>query len=353
MVFTGAIKLRAARWYLSRKLSRRTRADFAVVAGKVIAIRLYAAAACFISMLLLAWAGAFAGAVGAHGWRAFRTLDGTTLVTASTQAARYQAGLLPVLLSWAVLLLLTPTGYTIAFRMAAVAAGILGYLRFSPPSFLVTTKVAAMSHWLVRVGGRGGVLYLVVALATAYVLLSGAVGVFGRLDHLRRRVRRAPYAGPPSDDPISKLCAAALILLVLLAVTWAATVIRLAASGADRPGAGISYGLQGAVYQSKYLIVLILIAVAVSRLAAPGTWLIVAVAVTTWYSLAPGTLPLPPALEISVGRGQLIHIGTAWGADTLWAALFVFIPAAVLGMYLVGRVLTQQPFLRIDLRNVR
>ena len=40
-------------------------------------------------------------------------------------------------------------------------------LRFSPPSFLVTTKVAAMSHWLVRVGGRGGALYLVVALATA------------------------------------------------------------------------------------------------------------------------------------------------------------------------------------------
>ena len=347
------IRLRAARWYLSRKLSRRTWADFAIVAGKVVAIRLYAAAACLVSMLLLAWAGAFARAVGAHGWHAFRTLDGTTLVAASAEAARYQACLLPVLLSWAVLLVLTPTGYTIAFRMAAVAAGILGYMHLSPPSFWVTTRVAAVSHWLVRVGGRGGVWYLVVAIAAAYVLLSSAVVVFGRLDHLRRGTRRASYPGSLSSDPIRKLCAAGLILLGLLAVTWAATVVRLAASGADRPNAGVSYGLQGAVYQSKYLFVLILIAVAVSRLTAAGTWLVVAVALTTWYSLAPGASPLPSFLDISACRGQLIHIGTAWGAGTLWAALFVFIPAAVLGMYLVGRLLTQQPFLRIDLRNVQ
>jgi len=88
--------------------------------------------------------------------------------------------------------------------------------------------------------------------------------------------------------------------------------------------------------------VLILIAIAVSWLTDGGKWLIVAVILTTWYSLAPGSLSWPSALEISAGRGQLIHIGTAWGADSLWAALFIFIPAAVFGIYLVTGLLRSQ-----------
>jgi hypothetical protein len=68
----------------------------------------------------------------------------------------------------------------------------------------------------------------------------------------------------------------------------------------------------------------------------------VAVILTTWYSLAPGTLSFPSTLEISVGRWQLIHTGTAPGTDSLWAALFIFIPAAVLGIYLVTGLLRSQ-----------
>ena len=113
--------------------------------------------------------------------------------------------------------------------------------------------------------------------------------------------------------------------------------VRLAASGT-----GISYGYQGALYQSEYLLVLILIAIAMSLLTGGGKWLIVAVILTTWYSLAPGALSFPPALETSAGRGQLIHIGTAWGANSLWAALFIFIPAAVFGIYLVTGLLRSQ-----------
>ena len=330
-------KDRVARWYLSRKLSRRTWADFAGFVGKVLAVRLYSAAACLVSMVLAAWVGAFVRVVSAHDWHVFRTLDATTLLTASAQAARYQGALFPVLLSWAVLLLLTPIRYTLAFRAAVVAAGILGYLRLDPPSFAVTAKVSGISHWLVRFGGRGGILYLIFAIAVAYVLLSSAVAEFGRLDHLHRKVRRAPYAGRHSRDVVRKLCAIPLVLLVLLSVAWAVTVVRLAASGT-----GIPYGFHSTLYRSEYLLVLILIAVAISQLANGGIWLIVAVILTTWYSLAPGTLSFPSTLEISVGRWQLIHTGTAPGTDSLWAALFIFIPAAVLGIYLVTGLLRSQ-----------
>ena len=87
---------------------------------------------------------------------------------------------------------------------------------------------------------------------------------------------------------------------MLLSVTWAVTVVRLAASIS---GTGISYGCQGAVYQSEYLLVLILIAIAVSLLTGGGKWLIVAVALTTWYSLVPDPPSFPSALEISAGPG--------------------------------------------------
>lgn len=307
---------------------------------KVCAIRMYAAAACFIAMLLTAWIGAFARTVSTHDWRVFRALDGTTLVAVATQAARYQGYLLPVILSWAALLLLTPAGYTMAFRAAAVAAGILGYLHLAPPSFLITSKVTALSHWLAGFGGRSAISYLILSIAIAYVLLSSAVGVFSRLDDLHRNTRRAPHYGSPSPTSTpARLCAVPLILLVLLSVTWAVTVVRLAASTTGRPGTQISHALQGAMYQSKYLLVLVLISVAVSRITSGRTWLIVAVILTTLYSLAPAAFPFPSSLEISATRRLLIDIGTAWGVDALWASLFIFAPAAVFGMYLVVRLL--------------
>lgn len=327
----------ASLWYLDRKLSRRTRADFARMTFKVVAIRLYSAAACAISMLLTAWLGAFARNVSAHDWHVFRTLDGTTLLVASTQADRYQADLLPVILCWAALLLLTPRGYTFAFRAAAVAAGILGYLRFSPPSFLVTTRVSAVSRWLIRFDGRATIPYLVLVIALVYVLLSSAANTFGHLDQLRKSPHRVPHDELYSAEFIRRLCAIPLIMLVLLSAIWAVTVVRLASSGASFPGVEISYSFQGKLY--PYLFLLVLISVAVSRINNGGNWLIAAVILTTWYNLVPSALAFPSILEISADRTQLIHISTAWGSDSLWAALFIFIPAVVLGIYLVARLL--------------
>jgi hypothetical protein len=342
MGFAGTFKLHATHWCLERKLSRRTRADSAGVVFKVCAIRIYSAAACFISMLLVAWVGAFARAVSAHDWQAFRILDGTTLITVSAQAGRYQGYLLPVLLSWAVLLLLTPTGYTVAFRAAVLAAGILGYLDFSPPSFWVTARVTAMSHWFISFDdywSRHAIPFLIFSIGAAYVLQYSAVSMFEQLDQLPIKPGRESYGESSSLDLLRKPCAMLLVLLVLLSVTWAATVIRLAASHASILSPEISYGFQGGLYQSRYLLVLAIIAACFPQIYNVENWLIAAVVLTALYGLAPNALPFPSILEISAGRGQLARIGTAWGGGSLWAALFIFTPAIIFGIYLVAKLL--------------
>jgi hypothetical protein len=336
--FTGGVKFRVANWFVARKLSRRSRADFTGVVLRVFTIRVYSAVACLISMLLVAWVAAFARDVSARDWQAFKTLDGATMLAAAAQADRYQGYLLPVFLSWAVILLLTPPGYTIAFRTIAVAAGILGYLHFSPPSFAVTTRVAAISHWLINFYDLAAIVYLILAIIAAYALQSSAEKAFRNLDYLRKNPRLEPPYRSAAVDLIRRLCRMPLILLVLLSVTWAITVVRLAASGASGPDTEMSHGLQGGVYQSKYLLLLILLSIFISLIASSEKWLIAAVILTTWAGLAPGALHLPSALEISAGRAQLIHAGTEWGANSLWAALFVFVPVVILGMYFAARL---------------
>jgi hypothetical protein len=140
-----------------------------------------------------------------------------------------------------------------------------------------------------------------------------------------------------------------LILGMLLATVWAAAVIRLAAADGSLPGHGASYGFRAALVQDKYLFVLTLMAVLIAQLTSNTKWLIGAVALAAVYGMLPSTGPFqikttrfllfPPTLEFSAWRGELTRIGMAWGADTLWAALFLFVPAVVLGIYLVTRLL--------------
>jgi hypothetical protein len=336
--FTGGVKSRVADWFVARKLSRRTRADYTGVVLRVFTIRVYSAVACLISMLLAAWAGGFVRAVSARDWQAFKTLDGATLLAASAQADRYQGYLLPVFLSWAALLLLTPPRYTMAFRTTAVAAGILGYLHFSPPSFVITTKVATISHWLTNFYDRAVIVYLIFTIIVTYTLQSSAARAFRNLEYFRKNPRFTPPYRSAAVNLIRRMCRIPLILLVLLSVTWTVTVVRLAASGANGPSTEISHGLEGAVYQSKYLLLLVLLSVFVSLITNSEKWLIAAVILTTWAGLAPGILHLPSALEISAGRAQLIHADAEWGANSLWAALFIFVPVIILGMYFTARL---------------
>jgi hypothetical protein len=332
-------------WFLERKLSRRNWADFAIVVLKVIAIRLASAIACFIAMLLAAWAGAFARAVSAYDWQVLRTLNSTTLLSASEQAGRYQGYLIPVLLVWALLLLFTPQGYTFAFRAATVAAGTLGYLHLSPPPSQLTNRLIALSNGVVTFDGhldRYAIPVLLASIAGAYVLQASAASIFERLGYLRK----APGPGPQGQsarlaltlDAAGRLAGPALILLTLLAASWAATVIRLAAAPASPGIPGQSYGYQGGLYQGKFLIVLALMAICLSRTHDVDRWLPAVITLTVLYFLVPRTLSVPSFLEVPAGQGQLARIGAAWGANALWAALLVFTPAIGLGHYLTGRL---------------
>jgi hypothetical protein len=338
----GGIKLRIASWRVERKLYRSNRDDLARVAFKVVAIRLYSAAACFISMLLAAWIGAFARVVSAHDWHTFRTLNGATLITVSAQASRYQCYLLAVLLAWAFMLLLTPIGYTVTLRAAVAAAGVLGYLHLSPPAFPVTTRVTAVSHWLARFDqhtNRYAIAFLIFYIGAAYVLQSGAVSMFEHLDQLPTKPGREPHGGSSPLGLLRKPCAILLVLLILELVTWSATVARLAAAGAGTLGPEMSYGFQGGLYQSRYLLVLAIIAFILPQLYDVESWLVAAVALTALYGLAPNVLPFPSILVTAAARGELTRIGAAWGGGSLWAALFIFIPAFMFGIYLVGKFL--------------
>lgn len=339
MVAHGSVKVRAAHWFLERRLTRRTRADVAGVVVKVAAIRLYAAVACLVSMVLAAWIGAFVGVVSAHGWLVFRTLNERTLLGAGVEASWYQGRLFPVLLGWAALLLLTPPGYTVAFRAAAAAAGVLGYLHFAPPAFAISTRVAGLSHWLTGSGARSPVPYLLAAIAAVYLLQFSATDVFGRLYQLRRRPHRVFFGVSTAHESLRRFGALLLVLLMLVSVIWAVTVIRLAAAGDRDPRSLTAYGAQGGLYLGRYFVLAITIAVLVWLYATSERWLAVAVAVMAWFALAPGvaafaTVPVAP----EVGK-NLTHIGMTWGADSLWVALFVIIPAVVLGIYVVARLI--------------
>ena len=141
-------RLGARQWLLDRKLSRRNPADFARVVLKALLIRVASAATCFVSMLFAAWIGAFVRVVSAQYGQGLRSLNGAVLLSASEQAGRSQVQQLPVLISWALLLLLTPAGFTIAFRAAAGAAGILGYLHFPRHCFrLPRQRVRHLTGW--------------------------------------------------------------------------------------------------------------------------------------------------------------------------------------------------------------
>jgi hypothetical protein len=335
-------RLSARQSLLDRKLSRRNPADFARVGLKTLLIRVGSAATCFVSMLLVAWIGAFVRLVSAQHGRVFNSLNGATLFSVSEHAGKYEVQLLLVLISWALLLLLTPAGFTIAFRAAAGAAGILGYLHFSPPLFRITAATGPISDWLARFDGywsRHAVIYIIFSTLAACLLQSTTVRIFSGLDHLPVRAGLGFNNRPDYFSQIRRLSAAALALLILLLVIWAATVLRLASAQTGTYIHGSEYGFQGGLYQSQYLFILVLLAILVTQADFADKWLAAAAFLGTLYLLSPKKFTVPEVLEISWGRGFFAHAGTAWGADTPRVALFLFIPASICGIYLFGKML--------------
>lgn len=328
---------RISSWLLQRKLYRGTPADLATALAKGLLIRTCAAACAFASMVLIAWIAAFARAVLEHGWSGFRTLGAAALSSATMQAARYERNLIPVLVVWAAFLLLAPVGYTIAFRSAAVAAGALGALNFTPPSFLVTPESAGFARGVAQfTQSWNGILLLVVSVPVAYLLHQGALSVFDRLDQwsVVRRMQR--HAASPIQVLAAQACRIVLALVVLLVATWSGTVVWLAASHTH--GGAVLYGLRGGLVLSDYLLALGVVAVLVAHTQSAQGWLLIAMPLAASLGAAAKVSPVPHDLIFSVARGELARVGTVWGGGSLWGALFVGFPACLFGVYLMARV---------------
>jgi hypothetical protein len=328
-------------WLLRRKLSRRSGRSFAGELVGALARRIIAAACCFISLLIIAWLAAFARAISAGGWNAFKTLNEGNLIAASHQAAGSQVDLLPVLITWAVLLIATPAGDGLAFRAAAILAGILGYLHFAPPPFLVTPWVSRFSGRLfsaeIHRNDLANVVVIWILLAMALLLQRAALGLCRGLADLRfRPVVRFPARTPPGRR-VRHLCAALMIALALLLVVWAGTVIRLAAFQGVSTGDLGSYGSQGGLEQGRYLLVIALITALVLKSRNPRNALCAAVLLVAAVILVPRLLSISSALQVPLLTSQLAGVGREWGTDSLWAALFAYIPLIVCATHLVGR----------------
>lgn len=254
--------------------------EVASAAGRQLLTRAWAAACAFFAMVLIAWLAAFARALFKHGWPGFATLSAAGLSDATAQAGRYEAALVPVLAVWAVLLLLVPAGYIIAFRAALAAAAVLGALNFAPPSFIVTSWVTGFTGDLAHfTRSWNGIVLLVASVAAAFVLHQGALSGFERLDGTSAGRRRGSAPASLAVVFAARACCVALSLVVLLAAIWSGTVVWLAAAHTHVP---------------RYLI----------------------------FSVAGVNWP-----------------GSPWpGRDLVWEALFAVFPACLLGMYLVTRL---------------
>jgi hypothetical protein len=336
MVAMRVPPVRRPSWLLERKLYRTRFADVGAASAKVVFIRAFAAVCAFSSMVLIAWIAAFARALLDHGWRSFRTLGAASLSGASMQAGRYEEDLVPVLAVLAAFLLLAPVGYKIAFRGAAVAAGALGALDFSPPPFLATSEFSGFARGLVQfTRSWNGVLLLSLTVVAAYLLYQAAQSVFGRLEDLSAaRPRR--YSASRARAYAARACCVVLALAALLSATWSGAVVWLAASADHRDAA--AYGLRAGDAVGDYLLALAIVAVLVTYSRSAQGWLLTAIPLAAWLGAAANVSPVPQDLAYPIARGEMARIGMAFGGGLLWAALFVGFPACLLGTYLVTRI---------------
>jgi hypothetical protein len=294
-------------WLLERKLSNRNGWDGPRTFLASLVIRVVASTECLVSMMLITWVGALLGAIAAGGWHALQIADEASILTAVQQADRFAPDLLPVLVVWAVLLLLTPIGYDRAFSAMVVLAGIAGYLHLVPSAFLFPSWLSRASRaltvgttWLFHLDQRDP------KNPIAFELL-GAVLIVALLLHMiaRRRfrrlgdlgVRRAPRlrTGVFSRPLTKRLIAIPLIALLLMLVIWGGTVVRLAASKGVTPVHLVTYDAQAGLLER-----------------------------------------IPP------WGGQLATFGREHATGSLWIALFACVPVILYGTHLLGRLLTSR-----------
>lgn len=337
-------------WFLERKLRRGNGWDPARTLLVSLVIRVVASAACFISMVLIAWAGALLGVIAVGGWRALRVLNEASILAASQQADRFTGDLLPVLVVWALLLLVTPTGYDRAFSAMVALAGVVSYLHLVPPAFLFPSWMSRASRalsqantWIFHLNHRDpknpiASELLGAVLVVALLLHTAARERFRRLPDLGMRRAPRPPTGVFTRPLTKKIFATPLIALLLMLVIWAGTVVRLAASHGVTPVRLVTYGAQGGLTDGEYLFIVMLIAILVAQLGSVRIVLL-AVLLTLGITLVPIALKHTTGLRVPLWSGQLAAIGRERGTESLWIALFACVPVILYGTHLVGKLL--------------
>lgn len=328
----------AASWFLERKLYRRPAGDIASVLVRVLVARVCAAVCAFASMILVVWIVAIAHAVLSNGWSGFRTLNDAALSGASVQAARCASGMAPVLAVWALLLILTPTGFAFAFRASEIAAGAFGAMNFVPPSFAMTRYVSWPSRWILDLDSHSGavtIALLMLAMFAFFLSHAGALGSFRSLDLFVGASRRVPRAVAPARVFAERVCTAVLAFLVPMAAAWCSAVVR-ATVHSRLVSREILYGPQGAWFvQGRWLFLAVLIAVAVSLSRDPRVPLVAGVLATV---VLVAIAPRLNVLDSVGGNYELLRIGPVWGIAPLWVALFLCLPGCLFGIYLIARL---------------
>ena len=256
------------------------------------------------------------------------TASGGTLGEAM---AGQQYRLLPALVLLAVITVGLSRGRSGVFVAAVGTAAVLGYLAVELPDFPVDGP-AAMGDGLVWLGGRW-TGKAVVALPLVYAAAAVAMGRWAR-SVTATSERLLPRYGLPVPTRRatgrSRLVAAPLVLVALLATSWVAVVARATMAGWSTSGADI--GAAAGYFQSAYAYLLATVAVLVCLPRPPGGrtllgWaLVVVTARVLWWK----PIDWLDLVEKPVAPDLLSRLGAAPGDNVVWLALLLGVPIAAL-----------------------
>ncbi|HEX3958973.1 MAG TPA: hypothetical protein VHZ03_20485 [Trebonia sp.] len=307
----------------------------------MIGIRLYAAAAGYLTMLCAVVVGAFARTfISGGGWKV--ATQTAIAHTASAQSWMYLKELAPVAIVWALMLLLTPRGYRHAFHAAIIAAAVLGYLHFVPPAlFTIRLPVgAARTVALVNADPYTPQLAAALSVPLGIVALLSGVAVFRHLEYLPVGTPRGPWRGSAVSYRVRRAGAGIVALGAFASLTWAAAALRLGSSASV--AAWRSAGFQGGLLLGDYLPALAafaaLFAILIPESRAAGAALAAGAAIAAALGLAPqlAWYSLP-----SFGSGTLSRAGAALAGHDPWITLFAIVPASLLAIRAAASLIPQ------------
>jgi hypothetical protein len=288
-----------------------------------IARRAGAALLVFLAMLAISWSAA----VLRNGDAAFSG-DLASAVSAARLAAEVQMALAAALLVLAVELVVFGLGRGLLITGGVVAA-MVPLLPVPVPPFTAFELPEFVAGWLLgvaRLWGNGlGTGVLIAAVAGVVCLIAANALLPDGLGYRPNRSIRARRATVGS-----RIALGALGLVAMLAVLWAAVVLRLTFNPGTVVLLAPEIGVHAAGLQSGYLLVLVLVAlVAATAWQQSGAVLTIGGLGAAAAGLWAQAIPELSLLWSPVAAEPLTWFAGLWGAGAFWAVLLVHLPVAL------------------------